>query len=238
MRENEFYNTIWKRKSTGNEMDIEEGRETEALKLIGKGDVLLDVGCGRGRISDLVKDRFNQIIGLDISLTGLSLASKKMTAIQSNLNQAAIPLKDQSVDAVVCLDVIEHLFDPLHLVEEAGRVLKDNGEFILSTPNTRFIGHISNLLFRGTAPKTSMDIEGYDGGHLHYFTFADLKEILTKSNFSIVAENGFSMRFYNSNKLRLFYLFSKLWEKEGLKEFFCQGLLIKAKKEKLHHYSS
>ena len=111
--------------------------------------------------------------------------------------------------------------------------MKFGGKFIVTTPNTRFIKHVSDLLLRGTSPKTNLDHEGYDGGHLHYFTFKDLSKLLEESKFKIIQQKGISMRFYNSLKLRIFYVLSRLFEKKVIREFFCQGILIKAIKQEI-----
>ena len=52
------------------------------------------------------------------------------------------------------------------------------------------IQHIGDLLFRGTGPKTSQDPEGYDGGHLHYFTSRDLVSLLEDAGFQVESVGG------------------------------------------------
>jgi hypothetical protein len=100
----------------------------------------------------------------------------------------------------------------------------------LTTPNIRFIDFINPLILRGVFPKTSQDCGSYDGGHLHYFTFRDIKKLLTKVGFSVVRERGYDQKKYFSAKVAAFKLMMKLWEKEINKEFFCQGILVTATK--------
>jgi hypothetical protein len=53
-----------------------------------------------------------------------------------DLETAAIPLPEGSVDLVLCLEVLEHLmFDPMHVLGEINRILKMGGMLLLSTPN-------------------------------------------------------------------------------------------------------
>lgn len=88
------------------------------------------------------------------------------------------------------------------------------------------IQHIGDLLFRGTGPKTSQDPEGYDGGHLHYFTSRDLVSLLEDAGFQVESVGGVAPRFYRSAKVRLFYQLSKLWEREPVREFFSRGIVV------------
>ena len=60
---------------------------------------------------------------------------------------------------------------------------------VLTTPNIRYYAFILDLI-GGRFPRTSGDPCGYDGGHLHYFTFADIRHLLEVSGFSAIEEFG------------------------------------------------
>jgi hypothetical protein len=111
------------------------------------------------------------------------------------------------------------------------RVLKKNGVFILTTPNIRFIDHIRLILIKGQFPKTSHDKFCYDGGHIHYFTFKDIRNLLKRAGFKIMLEQGFDQKKYRSFKTLLFRVCLKVFEKDINKEFFCPGILLKAVKK-------
>jgi len=54
-----------------------------------------------------------------------------------DLDQEKIPLDDNSVDFILCCDVIEHLEkDPMHMLFEFNRILKQDGLLFISTPNS------------------------------------------------------------------------------------------------------
>jgi len=44
------------------------------------------------------------------------------------------PLKDSSIDSVICTDVLEHITNPQKVIDEIHKTLKPNGNLILSTP--------------------------------------------------------------------------------------------------------
>src|SRR5205085_5013589 len=102
---------------------------------------VLDAGCGTGYgTAELAQDAAS-VIGLDISTEALDYARASyplpniMFATGSGL---LLPLTEASVDVVVAFEVIEHLNDYQLFIAECARVLKRDGLFIVSTPNTRY----------------------------------------------------------------------------------------------------
>jgi SAM-dependent methyltransferase len=105
-------------------------------------------------------------------------------------------------DAVTCVAVIEHVFDPYFVANEIHRVLKDGGIFIAEVPNIAYLKQRIKLLF-GKLPITSSSYNwqeiGWDGGHLHYFTKTTFCGLLEECGFEIltVSGSGLFARFRN-----------------------------------------
>ena len=208
--EEELYEKIWERKKENQVNYHKKGtRAYEASKLIRKCDNILDVGCGDGALFHLVKDKCKAYYGTDISKTALNLIKdKKVHTKIVNLNTEKLPFNDNMFDYTVCLDVIEHVFDPLNLVNELFRVTKPKGYVIISTPNIRYYKHILKLI-SGRFPNTSGDLEHYDGGHIHYFTYQDVVDLCIDQS-SKVKKYGINTRY--------------------MIEFLSGGVLVKARK--------
>lgn len=83
----------------------------------------LDVGCGNSRYSRY----FPNNIGFDI------IESRKVDVVG---DVHSLPFKNDSFDAVLATEVLEHLIEPQHAINEMKRVLKGGGKLILTT---RFI---------------------------------------------------------------------------------------------------
>ena len=226
----DLYESIWETKLEKGEGSL-TNRIREAFKEIDSGFRCLDVGCGDGKFCTLVRDGCRQVYGIDGSKTALKdTVSRKIQACLVDLDAGWLPFGDNVFDCISCLDVIEHVFDPEKLIKEINRVLNRNGILILTTPNIRFIDYIRSLLFNGRFPMTSQDKGCYDGGHIHYFTFRDVRSLLVSSGFVIIKERGYDEKHYLSPKILVFRILMKFWERDLKKEFFCPGILFKAKK--------
>lgn len=102
------------------------------------GATVLDLGCGDGRTLAAVRQRSPdaRLIGFDLSDSGLRAAALLLSGTDSDLRAADIeqPLDvpDDSVDAVVCHNVLECLGDPVALMNEAARVVRPGGVAVWS----------------------------------------------------------------------------------------------------------
>lgn len=97
---------------------------------------LLDVGCGEGFLAEhIMKKRPEiKITGLDISQQALKKAKKRVSSVTfKKASILKLPFSDNSFDIVLCLEVLEHLKDPLEAIKELSRVTKEC--CILSVPN-------------------------------------------------------------------------------------------------------
>lgn len=150
---------------------------------------LLDIGCGDGVLAYFVSKKVKKIYGIDNSYKKLEKAKKRgIFTKYVDLDRKTIPFKTNFFDCVTCFDVIEHVYDPQKLVNNVHKILKDGGTFILSTPNIRFSDHLLKLLFNGIFPKTSLDPDLYDGGHIHFFTYRDIHVLLNKAGFTKIKD--------------------------------------------------
>jgi 2-polyprenyl-3-methyl-5-hydroxy-6-metoxy-1,4-benzoquinol methylase len=102
----------------------------------------LDLGCGGGMLMAAAADLHPGIeaVGIDVSMVWLVVARKFVTErggrpVLAAAMAEALPLADESIPAVVSLDVIEHVGSPETYLREINRVLEIGGRVALSTPN-------------------------------------------------------------------------------------------------------
>jgi 2-polyprenyl-3-methyl-5-hydroxy-6-metoxy-1,4-benzoquinol methylase len=167
------------------------------------GKRYLDVGCWDGESTAYYRslEKFDEVYGVDICADAVGDAGKLgIGAEVTDLNHQDLPFPDEHFDAVTCVDVIEHLVEPFHVLREIKRVLKRNGQMLIGTANVASLSNRLRILF-GYRPRTSFD-DGWDGGHLLYFTPKELEKLLKRYDFQVV-------RRYTTGNLptlrRLFY---------------------------------
>ncbi|UQX89919.1 methyltransferase domain-containing protein [Jatrophihabitans telluris] len=100
------------------------------------GPVVLEVGAGEGYGAAQLSRSGQQTVALDYDRAAIGHLHRRypqLLAVQGNL--AALPVRTASTDTLVCLQVIEHVWDHPQFVSECARVLRPGGSLILSTPN-------------------------------------------------------------------------------------------------------
>ena len=94
---------------------------------------VLDLGCGTGAVLQDLKE-FSRPIGLDMSHVALGFCRTRGLSHLVVGRGENLPIQKGSVDAVVALDVFEHIDDHASAFAEAARVLKPGGVLVLSVP--------------------------------------------------------------------------------------------------------
>lgn len=99
---------------------------------------VLDLGCGGGFMSEALARRGARVVGVDPCLSLLDVAreharSEGLSILYREGTGEAIPLEAHSVDRVVCVDVLEHVKDPVRVLTEVRRVLRPDGIFFFDT---------------------------------------------------------------------------------------------------------
>jgi 2-polyprenyl-3-methyl-5-hydroxy-6-metoxy-1,4-benzoquinol methylase len=146
--------------------------------------VVLELGSGHGEFASIIQPQAKRLTCVDHSLTYVNqLKQAGFTAIKADLNHK-LPLRSGQFDLIISLEVIEHLHQANAFLAETHRLLKPNGQLILSTPNISWWGY-RLFSFLGQPPKK----EGY---HLRFFTYNTFRQLLSKAGFRIINQNSFT----------------------------------------------
>ncbi len=95
---------------------------------------VLDLGCGRGGLVELVWRDVKLAAGLDPDIPSLSEHRAPGMPVLRGVGER-IPFAGDSFDVIVCLWVLEHVKDPQAVLREVRRVLRLGGHFVFLTPN-------------------------------------------------------------------------------------------------------
>ncbi len=145
---------------------------------------VLDVGCGSGTIAKIIQDAGHSVKGLDFSEEALKRAAERgVDTKQCNLDEG-IPEDSEAYDVVWEGDIVEHVFDPIGLLNESSRVLKKRGILLLTIPND--VGLISRLMILcGISHQEQMYRTSGFYKHHTFFTPSLIQFMLKKNGFEI-----------------------------------------------------
>lgn len=155
----------------------------DGLNLVEKN--ILDVGCYDGTLLSLLKNRNNNLFGIEASDWGVEQCKRKDINVKQFYfdGENKLPFEDDFFDVVITGEIIEHIFDTDFFLREVHRVLKPGGKLLISTPNIASFGRRLMLLF-GINPIIELSPnEPESSGHIRCFTFQTLKKLLEKKQF-------------------------------------------------------
>lgn len=117
-------------------------------KIFVKNKVVIDLGCGVGYGTFvLAKARAKKVYGIDIDNDAIEYAKshycdKNITYNVRDALKSKFP--SRVADIIIAFEVIEHVNNPKKFLEEAARLLKPNGIFIMSTPHQSMVFYVGN----------------------------------------------------------------------------------------------
>jgi 2-polyprenyl-3-methyl-5-hydroxy-6-metoxy-1,4-benzoquinol methylase len=170
-------------------------RVEKILNFAGTGKQILDVGCGDGSIASLLTSQGNRVVGLDVSSAAIRVAKRRGIQTYSlNLEEKWPERFRHQFDLVFAGEIIEHIYNTDSFLENIRKVLKKNGQLLLSTPNVASLGRRLSLL-AGKNPLLETSLGEKDAGHIRYFTFYSLVNLLNRHSFVILRQTSTVVNF-------------------------------------------
>lgn len=133
---------------------------------------LLDLGCGNGDFLVFARELGWDVMGLDVDKGAVKATLSK--GINAQLGSIESLNKEDMFDMITLNHVIEHVYNPVELIQECYKHLNPGGKLWLETPNINSIGlNIYKKYWRGLEPPR----------HLILFNVSSLSKILRDAGF-------------------------------------------------------
>ena len=160
------------------------------------GKKVLDIGCGGGLLAEVLSDLGAIVTAIDASEKTINVAKAHAKKVGSNVNYIKASLEEFSkiepksrFDVITCLEMLEHVSDPLQILKKCSDLLNQDGDLFLSTINRNprsylfaIIGaeYLLNLLPKGTHDYSK------------FIKPSELSKWLNKSNLNTIEVVGLS----------------------------------------------
>lgn len=163
-----------------------------------KDAVLVDIPSGSGAFVQRLKDAgYENIKAVDIENI---LKIDHNDFIVGDMTQK-LPFDDNSCDALFCIDGIEHINRQFDFVKETNRILKKNGDFIVSTPNISSLRSRWKWLMTGHHHKCNAPLNENNPTPLHHIAMISFHELRY-----LLHTNGLIIEKVTTNRIKLISL--------------------------------
>lgn len=214
----------------------------KALKKIPEGLTLLDAGAGEsqfkkfcGHLKYLSQD-FGQYDGTGDK--GLQTGTWDTSKLDIVSDITSIPLPDQSIDALMCTEVLEHIPDPADAIKEFGRLIKPGGYLIITAPFAslthfapyHFASGLSRFFYEKYLPENGFEIEDiqFNGNFFEYIAQENRRIKYVAKKYTGKRINIFQKVIIHLN----LWILQRLSGKDkGSHELLCYGIHIIARKK-------
>lgn len=179
---------------------------------------ILDIGCNDGTLLQLLGQKYPaaKLNGLDADTKSINRCQKKGIGAKIYFfdDKTPIPFPDHSFDLIIAGEIIEHIYNTDMFLDEVHRLLTPKGYLLLTTPNIASLGR-RLMLMLGINPLIEVSPNRPDScGHIRYFTFSTLKNLIVTHNFKINTVTSDVVNFDNRGKVNSKQL-AKIFPKIG-----------------------
>jgi SAM-dependent methyltransferase len=180
--------------STNNNPVLMEHFHSTLARHSGKLQRLLEIGCGTGEFLAFLESKGIECTGVEFADSAKRVKFKGKLLI-GRMEEIDIP--DASFDAVLLLNVIEHLSDPLSVLQKIHRMLPRGGVLLLRQPNSdlffnwlyrslvEFPKFLVHRRLRAKGKKTGFTVLGFQNQHLYYFSKRSVTALLERAGFEV-----------------------------------------------------
>ena len=113
-----------------NETLIDDTRRFEFLKTSMTNKKVLDFGSGNGGFLKLTKNISKKVLGVELEKAIIPFYKEENISLENNVDNI-----NEKFDIITSFHVIEHIKEPLKILDKLKNLLEDNGRLIIEVPN-------------------------------------------------------------------------------------------------------
>ena len=168
-------------------VDLEDlnNPHTFAVLSISPGARVLDVGCGPGDVARALSERGCSVIAVEMDPCAAEVARphcEQLLVADAETLDFERAFTGDTFDAILFLDVLEHLRDPAAVLRRVAPLLGDRGELFASIPNVTH-GAIRLALVAGRFPYSETGL--LDRTHLRFFDGPGVQQLFRESGYRV-----------------------------------------------------
>lgn len=192
----------WHDSASDNRSEEIRDRDLLAINYLSDCDSIFELGCGSGVVLNMASAK--KKAGADISQKAIQTASSCVQASGGvdlkvvNVDNEDLPWNSQSFNGCMAIEVLEHLFDPVHALSELNRILLPKGKIVITVPNIGYYYYRYYHLFSG-------EVSDFHGNglilneHIRYYCAKSMNHLLRLTGFGEIKVKGVMKKIVNNN---------------------------------------
>jgi 2-polyprenyl-3-methyl-5-hydroxy-6-metoxy-1,4-benzoquinol methylase len=180
-----------------------------------RGDSLLDMPCGDATLTAMLAPHFRRVVGVDASSKHLELAKATLKTAEFHESLIEDFNSDERFSTVSMINVLEHVIDPVAVLQKAMSLVSEDGVLLVHVPNANAINRRLAVLM-GTLTECE-ELSPFDihvAGHRRSYTLSTLSADIERAGLKITATGGVFYKMLSTPQIDWF-LKNGLWEEGG-----------------------
>jgi len=189
--------------------------QTKASLEYARGTSLLDLPCGDGTLTAFLAPHFERVVGVDASSAQLGEARRRLPGVE--LHHSLIEELDlkEKFSTITMLNVLEHVSDPVAVLQKAASFLAEDGVLLIHVPNAQAVNR-QIAVEMGTL-ESCEELSPFDlnvVGHRRAYDLQSLRADVERSGLKVTALGGVFYKMLSTPQMDWF-LKNGPWEEGG-----------------------
>jgi len=184
--------------------------------LLPAGASILELGAGSGALSLRLAEAGFEVTAVDYVAANYQARHEKIDFHALDLNGDFLADQEASYDAVVAVEIIEHLENPRHLVRQAFRLLRPGGTLLVTTPNINNPASLATFIWTG---RFALFLPRHyeKDGHINPVPWFVMEDALKEAGFENISVSSFKSGVRSIKGLLGFVVQCLGWRNKGPK---------------------